>query len=232
MESIQTPGNVIINNHLVRQADIIPTEKQGVGITIVGAGAIGSFAALALVKSGFENIDVWDFDEVSIENMSCQGYRKSDIGKKKVDALKEIIKMYTDVEINVAAKAWVPSFDENRIVVVAVDSMKARQDIFDAIREKCFNVAYIIDPRMGAEVAALYCMNPHQESESYKKTLYSDKDAVQERCTAKATNYTANMLAGLVVKTIKNLALDQPYPRITQWNIADNSFESWTGNKV
>lgn len=223
-------SNIIHNEHLVRQADLIPIDRQDVGITIIGAGAIGSHVALSLVKSGFEDIIVFDFDEVSIENMSCQGYRKQDIGKSKVDALKEIILMYTGVSINVIAKEWAPDPQENRIVVVAVDSMKARTEIFEEIQKKCFNVEYIIDPRMGAEVAALYVMKPHKESESYKKTLYSDESAVQERCTAKATNYTANMLSGLVVKTIKNLALDEPYPRISQWNIADNSFEAWTAN--
>lgn len=215
------------NNHLVRQAEIIPVEKQDIGITIIGAGAIGSFAALALVKSGFENVRVWDFDKVSIENMSCQGYRKKDIDKTKVSALAEIVQDFTEIQIETREGEWTAGYDENPIVILAVDSMKVRKEIYEAIKAKCFNVKYIIDPRMGAEVAALYTMNPHQEGAAYEKTLYTDDNAVQERCTAKATNYTANMLAGLVVKTVKNLALEQDYPRISHWDIAANSFDSW-----
>lgn len=216
------------NNHLVRQAEIIPVDKQDIGITIIGAGAIGSFAALALVKSGFNKIRVYDFDDVSIENMSCQGYRRKDIGKPKVEALKEIIYDFTEVEIEIVNDIWEPNYNENPIVITAVDSMEARTEIFNEIRAKCYNVQFIIDPRMSAEQAMMICMSPFNEPESYEKTLYTDENAVQERCTAKATNYTSNMLAGLVVKCVKNLALGQSYPRFVSWNIAENSMDAFT----
>lgn len=222
---------LIKDEHLVRQAEIIPRENQDIGITIIGVGAIGSFTAMALVKSGFENVTVWDLDVVSIENMSCQGYRRKDIGNPKVYALSDMIKEMTGVDIEVHNGIWETEGKENPIVIVAVDSMKARKEIYEEIKKKCFSVNFLIDPRMGAEVAALYCMRPHQESESYEKTLYSDEDSVQERCTARATNYTANMLSGLVVKTVKNLACKEDYPRISQWNIKDNTFESWKGTQ-
>lgn len=222
-------NNIITKDeHLIRQADIIPRENQNIGITIIGAGAIGSHVALALVKSGFENVKVYDFDKVSIENMSCQGYRMGDIGNPKVNALREIVEMYTGVEIDIVNEKWSATPTENKIVISAVDSMEVRKDIFEGIIKTCFNTSFLIDPRMGAEVAALYCMNPHTESEHYARTLYSDADAVQERCTAKATNYTANMLSGLLVKAVKNIANKERYPRITQWNIANNSMDSWS----
>lgn len=221
------------NEHLVRQVDLIPPDKQGIGITVIGAGAIGSFATLALVKSGYYNVKVFDFDVVSIENMSCQGYRKKDIGKPKVEALAEIVKEFTEVDIEVVNKKWEPSYQENAIVIVAVDSMEARRTIFETIKGKCLSVKYMIDPRMGAEVAAMYCVAPHvqADAENYNNTLYSDADAVAERCTAKATNYTANMLAGLVVKCVKNLSLGQAYPRTVLWDIAKDDMTSFQGGK-
>ena len=57
------------------------------------------------------------------------------------------------------------------------------------------------------------------ELDEYAKTLYSDEDAVQERCTAKATMYTACMLSGLVAKTVKNFTCDQDHSKYISWDI-------------
>jgi len=88
----------------------------------------------------------------------------------------------------------------------------------------------VIDPRMGAETSLLYIMNPKEANDvkSYEKTLYSDANAVQERCTAKATIYTANLLAGQVCKGVKDLACGTPYTRLSQWDIGKNHVQMWT----
>ena len=94
------------------------------------------------------------------------------------------------------------------IIISAVDSMSARKAIWEAHKDYPFGVRAIIDPRMGAEHALLYVMNPGDEAdiEAYERSLYADDEAVQEPCTAKATIYTANMLAGLVCKAVKDLS--------------------------
>ena len=94
------------NTHLTRQLSLIPTEVLDKRITIVGCGAIGSFLALSLAKMGATNLCLYDFDEVSIVNMSNQFFRYSDIGKNKALALRELIKDFTDVEVDAVPEAF------------------------------------------------------------------------------------------------------------------------------
>lgn len=216
-------------SHLTRQMDIIGLDKITREIHVVGAGSIGSLVSLNLAKMGFLNQTVYDFDEVSVENMSCQFYRHKDIGKTKVLALQELIHDFTDQSISVEAAKW-PLDDRaiKGIVVIAVDCMDARKAIFERLQQ-CPMIDYMLDARMGMEDAALYVVNPHNSKDqaSYKNTLYSNENAVQERCTAKATIYTAGMLAGLVCKAIKNIVNEEPYPRSSLWSIANNQIQSW-----
>lgn len=216
------------NAHLTRQADIIPTKAAAtLPITIIGAGAIGSWVALTLAKSGFTNLTVYDFDTVSIENMSSQGYRMSDIGKSKVEALADIVRMFTDVSIKTVNAKWSPDIHARGIVIAAADSMATRKYIYESIKSSMFNVTHMIDARMGAEIAALYTTAPHTEG-WYANTLYSDDEAVQVPCTAKATIYTSNLLAGLVVKTVKDILTNNKYAKNAQWNIKDGDYQTWT----
>ncbi len=222
------------NSHLTRQLDLIPVDTLTMPITIIGAGAIGSFAALQLAKMGYTRLTVWDFDNVSIENMSCQFYRYTDIGLPKVIALHDLIRAFTGASIRAINEPWTPDLTTTGVVVVAVDSMSVRLEIFDAIKKQCPDVSYILDPRMGAEDAALYVISPHDKADAvtYDKTLYSDANSVQERCTAKATIYTTNLLSGLVAKAIKNIACKQAYPRISLWSIANNDLKQWSRDYV
>lgn len=216
------------NAHLTRQADIIPSQAAAtLPITIIGAGAIGSWVALTLAKSGFTNLTVYDFDTVSIENMSSQGYRMSDIGKPKVAALADIVHMFTDVTIKTVNAKWQPDIHARGIVISAADSMATRKYVYESIKSSMFNVTHMIDARMGAEIAALYTTSPHNEN-WYTNTLYSDDEAVQVPCTAKATIYTSNLLAGLVVKTVKDILTNNKYAKNAQWNIKDGDYQTWT----
>lgn len=218
------------NAHVTRHIDIIHPDQLKVPIHIIGAGAIGSFTTMLLAKMGAEDITVWDMDTVSVENMSCQLYRFKDIGTPKVLALRELVQEFTNVVIKPMQKEWTAqTVQETRgIVISAVDSMAVRKALFDFC-QKDFRVKFFIDSRMGAETALLYCMNPQnaQDRTSYANTFYTDENSVQEKCTAKATTYTASLLSGMVVKTVKDLLTQETYPRITQWSIKDNDFQCW-----
>lgn len=218
--------------HLTRQYDLLPPEKTDVQINVIGAGAIGSFTVLALAKMGFSQIKVFDFDKIEVENMNCQFYRFSDIGKHKVLALQELVKDFTNVEIEAVADKY-EGGQLPGIVISAVDSMAVRKMIWDNHKELAFQTKFIIDPRMGAETAMLYTMSPTDEADvaSYDATLYSDEDAMSERCTAKATMYTACMLSGLVAKSVKDIVTDGPYPRNALWSIKDNDLIIHTKKK-
>ncbi len=221
--------------HLIRQFDLIPAESLQTPITVIGAGAIGGWTVLSLAKMGYANITVYDNDTVDIENMNSQLYRFKDIGKKKVHALQEIVKDFTDIEIKVVDGLY-PLKDNitmTSIVISAVDSMKSRSGIWGANKMNGF-VKYFIDPRMGSETALLYVMQPNDKKDidSYEKTLYTDANAVAEPCTRKSTQYCALALSGLVCAQVKAITTGNNYSRSTQWDIPKGGFMQWTKEMV
>lgn len=222
----------IANEHLTRQFDVLPPKVLDLKITIIGAGAVGGWACLMLAKMGFKNITVWDFDKVSIENMNSQFFRFSDIDKPKVDALKYMVKDFADVDIKVNMARY-EAGALSQIVLCCVDSMEARKNIFEQAM-KSFAVSYFIDSRMAVEYLSQFCidMNKKEDIAGYKKTLFSDDEAVQERCTNKATVYTASLAGSLVAKMVKDIATKNPYTRAVQYDVKGNKQLAWnTGCK-
>lgn len=213
------------NAHLTRQLDLIDPGLLNESITIIGAGAIGSFTALSLAKMGFENITVYDFDKIEVENMNAQFYRFKDIGKPKVQALKELVYDFTEVEINAKNEKY-ESGQFPGIVISAVDNMAVRKLIWNNHAEIALKTKLIVDGRMAAETALVYAMNPLSPKDvlSYEKTLYSDQNAVEERCTAKSTVYTVLGISSHICKIVKDYLThpEKKYSRVCQWSIKDN----------
>lgn len=214
-------------NYLVRQRDIIPEDCLDVPITVIGAGSVGGLTVLALAKMGYKRIHVWDFDEFSDVNMNSQLCRERDLGRLKVKALELMVKDFTGTEIKGSPAKYVGDEIFQGIVISALDSMAGRALIWNT---HCGQMGthLVIDPRMGAEVALLYAMDPNstKDQEAYQTTLYTDENAEQVPCTAKATFYTAMLLAGMVAKTVKDYTVLGNYPRVTQWSIKDDQFVS------
>ncbi|MCD6347772.1 MAG: sulfur carrier protein ThiS adenylyltransferase ThiF [Bacteroidales bacterium] len=66
----------------------IKTILQNYKIGIAGAGGLGSNCAVALVRSGINNLTVADYDRIDESNLNRQFYFKDQIGQLKVNALK------------------------------------------------------------------------------------------------------------------------------------------------
>jgi len=59
-------------------------------ILLIGVGGVGSFVFEALVRSGFSNITIVDYDTIDITNLNRQIMTNlNNIGSKKVDVLEE-----------------------------------------------------------------------------------------------------------------------------------------------
>ncbi len=65
-------------------------------ILVIGAGGTGSNTVINLSRLGIGEITVIDYDLVEYSNLNRQVYRESDVGKYKVDALREIIAEIND----------------------------------------------------------------------------------------------------------------------------------------
>ena len=76
-----------------------PWYNTNPNILIGGAGGIGGNTLYCLAKSVPGTYYVVDFDVVATHNVGSQFFRKSDIGKKKGDALQTSIQEFTTSDL-------------------------------------------------------------------------------------------------------------------------------------
>lgn len=223
-----------MNNYLTRQRDILPEDLLDEPITIIGAGAVGSFTTFFLAKMGFNNLTVIDDDTVDEENMCCSLYETVDVGFPKVQALNRMTSLVTGSGDGVAY-----SDDKYEagvfpgIVIMAVDNMEVRRLIFTN-HARSYDTKLIVDPRMGAENITIVAMRPTEASdqEAYRKMWHSDTNSLREPCTAKATVYTAGIISGLICKIVKDTITGLPYSRITKFDVKNYDAEFYkTGGR-
>lgn len=195
-----------------RHRELIDTEKFNHKVTVVGAGATGSFVVLALAKLGIKNIEVYDFDIVEEHNIANQLYSIHDVGKKKVVALKEYVKSNTGIDISIVEERFTNQRVEGYLCVM-VDTMDSRKEIFNNSIKLKPSVILAIEPRMGLDMMRLYNIEPLRISshKAYEDTLYGDDTAEVSACGNSMSVITSSLLvASYVVRQIINHFNDVP----------------------
>jgi len=173
-------------------------------VDVIGAGATGSHVAYVLGKMGVQDIRVFDFDDIEEHNIPNQMYRLKDVGKPKVEALQDIIKEFTEIEIE-AVNLKVEKgcgYKPGNIVFILTDTMSSRKEIFKEFLRLKFGVEQVIETRMSADSGRIYSFTPTQLShiESWEATLYDDEEAEESLCgTSVSVAATAINIATLAV---------------------------------
>ncbi len=83
---------------------------QKAKIILLGVGGVGSFALDALYNTGIENITIVDFDTYEESNQNRQLGSHGNIGRIKVEALKEKYPNITPIYAKIT-KQWIDEFD-------------------------------------------------------------------------------------------------------------------------
>jgi len=81
--------NAIFTRNVKGSTEILAKSVIG----IAGCGGLGSNCAVSLVRAGVGNLILADFDLVEPSNLNRQHYFISDIGKPKVEALAEYLRL-------------------------------------------------------------------------------------------------------------------------------------------
>lgn len=133
-----------------KNAPSISKNIEKVTIGIAGCGGLGSSAAIALVRSGIQNILIVDFDKVEISNLNRQQYSIKNIGKNKVDSLEIILKSinpFVNVEkhkIKLNEKNIYKVFEKCKIVIEAFDTVTSKSMIIKAFSDPRLKEKYLI----------------------------------------------------------------------------------------
>ena len=195
-----------------RQTDIVKPTELRFPLTLVGAGGIGSALALAVAKMGCQTLTLVDSDRVEPHNLPNQLYRVSDLGRPKVEALRDLLADMAGVDavrrVERIATGWQP----RGVVLGAVDNMASRQAMWSGVRFRA-GVPLYIDARMGGEVCRVLTIRPADPDDVrlYESTLYDDAAASEDPCTAQAIVYTTFGVAALVANQVKRFARGESF---------------------
>lgn len=193
-----------------RQLDLVKPDALQFPIHLIGAGGIGSPAAAALVKMGCRRLSVWDPDSIEPHNLPNQFYRLADVGRPKVEALKEILAQYGDAAVE-AHQVLVEGQPLKGVVISAVDSMESRRKIWERSVRYRAAIPLYIDARMGGEVLRIFTVVPTDPDQvaRYESSLHSDQEAQELACTAQAIIYNSFATAALIANQVRRHAVGE-----------------------
>jgi len=192
--------------NLSRQSKLIPADKlEKWNVHIFGVGSIGSHLTKVLAKSGFKDITVYDMDEVGKENISAQAFDFSHVGMQKVEAMKQIIKQSTGIDIithdGEITEETPLSAEPNTIYVCVFDSLEARKIVFNKLKDMPI---IFVDGRIGGYNLKHFlvdCSNP-DEVATYEKTLNpearSDLVCGEKACCPINTEISGKMAMNII----------------------------------
>ena len=208
-----------------RQADLVPRSRiDAVNATVIGVGAVGRQIALQLASIGIRNLQLIDFDQVELTNVTTQGYRPDQIGQFKVEATAADVKaMDPEIEVDVIADRYRPLFKTGDAGFACVDSIKARAAIWRSLQAQC---SLWIDGRMRGEVIRVLASDDPAGDSNYSKSLFDPSEADTGSCTSASTVYAANLTASLMVHQFTRWLRKIPVERDVSVNLLASEMAS------
>ncbi len=100
---------------------------KDVKLILLGVGGVGSFALDALYNTGITNITIVDFDTYEESNMNRQMGSHGNIGRIKVEALKEKYPDVTPIHVKITPE-WIDNFDFSSYdyILDAIDDIRPK----------------------------------------------------------------------------------------------------------
>lgn len=203
-----------MRNKNFRHLDIFnPNTAHHKKITVIGAGATGSFLIHALTKMGLTDITVYDMDTLESHNMGLQNFKHTQLKHNKATALKQNIKEYENIDINAIPQECkkLEGITQHDIIVFALDNYNARKQILNSIKD---TGCILIDIRVGNEsihIQTINTSNP-EHLRLYKKTIFNDDTSNNLNCTARNIIYNVYYTTAITTNIIKRILLNQPVP--------------------
>ena len=169
---------------LSKSYEFFKPDQDAARIHIVGCGSVGSTLAENLARCGVKNFSLWDFDTVEPHNICNQMFRQKDVGRLKVDALRDILlEINPEIESGLELKpeGWQGKLMSGYIFL-AVDSIELRRKIVEAHMNSPF-VKAVFDFRTLLESAQHYAADwsNYQQKQNLLATMqFSHEEAAEE----------------------------------------------------
>lgn len=173
--------NLIDCTRLTNIEDIIP--KKEIDLLLLGCGSAGTSIVEQLARTQMVgSYKLVDFDIVENKNLRNQAYAVRDIGRNKVNALKDIIQSYNvnnlQIETNNSKYQDVGlQFYNFKYTVLAFDSINTRIEAFNDIKNGKIKTQYIVDTRYDDLECSIYFVDTsnNEQMSYYEQSLIADK---------------------------------------------------------
>lgn len=172
-------------------------------IFVIGCGGISSNALYYLTKTIPAHYIIMDDDIVEEFNVGTQFFNTEQIGKFKVEAMYDTIKINTGlVPLTLTNK-----YDRNTtcykpIMISGLDNMEARKNVYNQWKKHDDREIYI-EARLRANLYEIYVVLPGREKE-YEKTLFDDSEVDEGPCTFKQTAYFGGLIGARITHVLVN----------------------------
>lgn len=169
---------------LSKSYEFFQPEKDTARIHIIGCGSVGSTLAENLARCGLTKMTLWDFDRVVPHNLCNQMFRQQDVGKLKVEALKDILMdINPDIANNLELKpdGWQGKMLSG-YVFLAVDSIELRRKFVEQHMDSPY-IKAVFDFRTSLESAQHYAAdwsNYKMKRDLLNSMQFSHEEAASE----------------------------------------------------
>ena len=135
-----------MNNEFSRTETLLGLDKmnklKNSRVIIFGVGGVGGYVIEALTRSGFKQIDIVDFDSVSITNINRQIIAlHSTVGKLKIDVMKERM---LDINPNIVVNTYPVFLDDTNIESFNLSQYDYVVDAIDSVTSKILLIEYCV----------------------------------------------------------------------------------------
>lgn len=207
-------------------------------IVVIGAGAIGSWLAFSLAKMGCENVFFCDDDVIEEANYSNQIYHLGNMDDLKVEALSDCMKLYspvTDKWQYANKRITADNLVNGEIIISAVDSIKVRQELFDAYRWNEDSKLWL-DGRIGRTIANCFCVQLEEDEAEYygQVSLFPGQSVADIPCTEKTFISPCMFCASFISSAIwayANGAIEK-FPYNTYVDSRFHKYQTFDRNKI
>ena len=181
---------------LSKSYEFFKPEKYDDRIHIIGCGSVGATVAENIARCGVKNITLWDFDVVEPHNLANQIFRHKDIGKLKVEALKDILcEINPDISGNIEL---VPDGWKGKImsgfIFLCVDNIELRKEIAEKHLDSPF-VKAMFDFRTGLLDAQHYAADwsDHKMKKVFLDSMNFTHEEAKKETPVSACNVTLSV---------------------------------------
>lgn len=198
---------------LSKSYEFFQPERYDDRIHIVGCGSVGSTLAENLARCGMTKFTLWDFDRVEAHNIVNQMFTEQDVGRPKVEALRDIL---VNINPEIADKIELKPDGWNGklmsgYVFLAVDSIDLRREIVEKhMNSPC--VKAMFDFRTLLESAQHYAADwsDYKAKQDFLKSMQFSHDEAKSETPVSACGITlgvattVRLICGLGVNNFVN----------------------------